>query len=286
MDFAKNDGPGSPAATPRKARGRPRGFNDSTEQNTIKSLDRAMTLLARLSELEGATLTGLADDLGESPSTLYRVLTTLQAHSIVETDDSDQTWHIGPGAFLIGSAFLRRTSLIDRSRPALRHLMRDSGETANLGILNEGQVLFVSQVETRAPIRAFFPPGTRSALHASGIGKVLMADMDDASLALLVAAGLPRYTENTLTEGDALIRDMEAIRARGYSLDDEERNEGMRCIAAPVRNAHDEVVAGLSLSGPTGRVTTARIPELASLVVAAAESVTRGLGGHPSATGQ
>lgn len=275
METPKND-----HRLPRKARGRPRAFNDTTAQNTIKSLDRAMVLLTRLSGLDSATLTGLADEMGEAPSTVYRVLTTLQAHGIVETEEEDQTWHVGPGAFLIGSAFLRRTSLIDRARPALWQLMRDSGETANLGILRGGEVLFVSQVETLAPIRAFFPPGTRSPLHASGIGKVFLADMDGRALAPLLAQGLTQYTEKTLTDPEAMRAELRAITARGYAVDDEERNEGMRCIAAPVRNTHGEVVAGLSLSGPTARVTPARVDELARLAIAAADEVTRGLGGR------
>ena len=90
-----------------KPRGRPRGFNDKTEQNTIKSLDRALVVLDELAEMESATLTALAQRLGESPATIYRVLITFQNRGIVEINDGAQTWHIGPKAFLIGSTFLR-----------------------------------------------------------------------------------------------------------------------------------------------------------------------------------
>ena len=237
-----------------------------------------MTILHVLSGLEAATLTALAQATGDPPATVYRVLLTLELHGIVQSDDVLQTWHVGPGAFLIGSTFLRRTSLVDRSRPVLRALMERSGETANLGILNEDCVLFVSQVETHAPIRAFFPPGTRSALHASGIGKVLLAAMDEGHLARIVAAGLTRYTPGTLTDPVRLEADLRVVRDRGYAIDDEERNEGMRCVAAPIRNAHGETVAGLSISGPTSRVTHGKVDGFADLVREAAGILSADLG--------
>ena len=93
----------------RRPRGRPRAFHDKTDQNTIQSLDRAMMILERLSASGGMTLSEIAGELDQSPATAYRVLTTLQTRGIVETDPAEQTWHVGAGAFRIGSAFLRRT---------------------------------------------------------------------------------------------------------------------------------------------------------------------------------
>ncbi|MEM7709501.1 MAG: HTH-type transcriptional regulator BhcR [Pseudomonadota bacterium] len=271
-----------PNDDPPRQRGRPRAFSDRTQQNTIKALDRAMHVLSALSQLESATLTNLAEVTGDPTASVYRVLVTLQAHGIVELDPSDQTWHVGPGAFQIGSAFLRRTSLIDRAREPMRDLMEATGETANLGIHRGGEVLFVSQIETHAPIRAFFPPGTRADLHASGIGKVLLAAMSQARRATLLPATLPGYTARTIADHDALEADLAMIAARGYALDDEERNEGMRCIAAPVRNLHGEVIAGLSISGPTARVTRERTEALSRRIMAAANDLSERLGARPT----
>jgi IclR family acetate operon transcriptional repressor len=264
-----------------RPRGRPRAFAAKTEQNTIQALDRAMRVLETLARLHEATLTALAQATGDAPATVYRILITLQARDIVEADEARQTWHVGPGAFLIGSGFLRRTSVVERSRPVLRRLMEDSGETANLGIASDDRVLFVSQVETHAPIRAFFPPGTRSDLHASGIGKVLLAHMPAPSRARILAAGLAGYTDRTLTDPTALERELERIRDEGHAIDDEERNLGMRCIAAPVRNAYGETVAGLSVSGPTSRVGRDKVPALADLVMEAGRAISAGLGAPP-----
>jgi IclR family transcriptional regulator, acetate operon repressor len=272
MDFAKNGG--------RKARGRPRGWADSSAQNTIKSLDRAMEIFEHLSEDSGQALSSLAANLGQAPATVYRVLVTLESRGLVEFDPVEQLWHIGPRAFVIGARFLRRTSLIDRARPIMRRLMETTGETANLGIVQEMSVLFVSQVETHASIRAFFPPGTLSPLHASGIGKALLAEMSSERLDRIIrTGGLPRYTEKTLIEANDLIADLSATRERGHAIDNEEKNLGMRCIAAPVFDAHEEAAAGISVSGPTSRMGAERTDVLATAVMEAATALTAAIGG-------
>jgi IclR family acetate operon transcriptional repressor len=265
----------------RKSRGRPRAWDDKTAQNTIKSLDRAMEVFEYLSEGQGKALSTLAADLDQSPATIYRILVTLEGRGLVEFDQLEQVWHIGPRAFVIGARFLKRTSLVERARPIMRQLMEQTGETANLGIEQNGHVLFVSQVETNASIRAFFPPGTLSRLHASGIGKALMAQMDVARVdKLLVAAPLEQFTDHTLTERGALMEDLATTRARGYAIDGEERNIGMRCIAAPVFDIHGEAVAGISVSGPTSRVGPERIADFSAAVVVAARALTAAIGGQ------
>ena len=267
---------------PRRSRGRPRGWEDKTDQNTIKSLDRAMMVFEYLGEFPGKTLSALASELGQSPATIYRILTTLEGRGLVEMETAEQVWHIGPSAFLIGATFLKRTSLVERARPVLRKLMEDTGETANLGIDRGGSVLFVSQVETHESIRAFFPPGTLSPMHASGIGKALLAEMDDARLERTFSkARLEKFTERTITDIEAMRRELRDIRTRGYSIDGEEKTHGMRCIAAAVFDINQEAIAGVSVSGPTNRVGPDQIPALSAAVIDAANAVTISLGGKP-----
>lgn len=265
----------------KRGRGRPKSWDDKGTQNTIKSLDRALEVLVQLGEMQGGTLSQVAGALDQSPATVYRVLTTFQGRGFVDFDEQTQVWTIGPAAFLTGSQFLRRTSLVERARPIMRELMEATGETANLGIERDGMVLFLGQVETHATIRAFFPPGTASAMHASGIGKALLCRMDDKrQRQVLAASQLEQYTPFTLTDPDAMIADLRASKARGYAVDAEERNIGMRCIAAPVFNVFGEVVAGISVSGPTTRITEDRIDVLAAHVMDAAARLTRAIGGN------
>lgn len=277
MDFQDN---GNSAG--RKARGRPRGWNDKTAQNTIKSLDRAMAVFEYLSDSQGMPLTMLADETEQSPATVYRILVTLEGRGLVEFDHEEQLWYIGPRAFVIGARFLRRTSLVDRARPIMRRLMEATGETANLGIEKEGKVLFLSQVETHASIRAFFPPGTLSPMHASGIGKALLAHMHSDQLdRFLAATDLQAFTEHSITGRAELLDNLRVIRDRGYSVDNEEKNDGMRCIAAPVFDTNQEAVAGISVSGPTSRVSQAAIQRLSRPVIEAAHDLTLAIGGRP-----
>lgn len=271
----------SPTSGQRRARGRPRDWDDKTSQNTIKSLDRAMEVFEYLSEAQGKALSTIASEMGQSPATVYRVLVTLEGRGLVDFDSAEQVWHIGPQAFVIGARFLHRTSLVERARPILRKLMEDTGETANLGIEKDRSVLFVSQVETNATIRAFFPPGTLSAMHASGIGKALMAHMDDSRLdRTLAGQGLEAFTEFTITDGTALRANLQQIKAQGYAIDGEEKNLGMRCIASPVFDASGEAVAGISVSGPISRVSEQDVDRLSRHVSAAAQELSLAIGGR------
>jgi len=266
-------------APTRRTRGRPKAWTDKTEQNTIKSLDRAMEVLDHLSTLAGATLSELAGDLGQSPATVYRILVTLEARGLVELDAEAQLWHVGPRAFLIGARYLRRTSVVDRARPILRRLMVETGETANLAIARDDHVMFVSQVECHDSIRAFFPPGTLSPMHASGVGKALLAEMSERRLAAhLQRAPLERFTGHTITEPARLRAELDATRAQGFAVDDEEKTLGMRCIAAAVFDWTGEAVAGLSVSGPVSRVSQAETQRLAGAVTRAAAELSAALG--------
>jgi IclR family acetate operon transcriptional repressor len=165
-------------------------------------------------------------------------------------------------------------------RAVMRALMESSGETANLGVEDEGEVVFISQVETHEAMRAFFRPGRRGAIHASGIGKALLAAMPDERVrALVEARGLKGFTANTLTSVKSLLGDLGEISARGWSLDNEEHTLGMRCIASVVYNEYGEAIAGVSISGPTVRVTDERLAELGEQVRQASLDITAAIGG-------
>ncbi|MEO0943338.1 MAG: HTH-type transcriptional regulator BhcR [Pseudomonadota bacterium] len=263
----------------RRSRGRPKAWADKTEQNTIKSLDRAMEVLEHLSTLQGESLSELARALDQSPATVYRVLVTLEGRSLVEFDAETQLWHVGAQAFVIGARYLRRTSLVDRATPILRDLMAETGETANLAVPRDAHVVFISQAECHHSIRAFFPPGSASPMHASGIGKALLAEHPPAMLdRLLVETPLETFTPFTLTEPDALLAELERTRQRGFAIDDQEKNLGMRCIAAPVTNWSGSAVAGISVSGPIARIGDGEIPTLAQAVMHAARDLSAALG--------
>ena len=268
-----------PSAEKRK-RGRPRLNKAETSGGTVQALDRGMQILRTLARDRSVTLSNLALNVGMPPSSAHRILSTLQNHGFVEFDETSQEWAIGIGAFRVGSAYLIRTNLIEASRKAMHKLMEDTEETANLAIAEDGHIVFVSQVETHNPIRAFFRPGTRSQMQTSGIGKALLASMSRKEVErILQKTGLPKFTPNSLTSPEALFADLETSAARGWALDDEERYSGMRCVAAPIYNAFGEAIAGISVSGPTVRFTNEVILRTGPVVRNAAAEVTEMIGG-------
>ncbi len=269
------------AEIPKRGRGRPKAFTPSPEQTTVQALDRAIVILRELAASEGGlTLTEIAEATGQAPATVYRVLSTFAGHRMVETQSERQLWFVGPEAFRIGSAFVGRSGIVEQARRVMRELMAETGETANLAVADGAQVIFLSQVETHHPIRAFFRPGTRGPIHAAGIGKALLAYYPAEDVDRLVGPGpFETYTPRTLADRAALETDLATIRARGWAMDDEERTLGMRCVAAPIFNEFREAVAGISISGPTVRVTPERASAIGAQVRAAADRVTQATGG-------
>ena len=266
----------------KRPRGRPRSVATVTTPGTVQALDRGLTLLRELADARSITLSDLAIRSKMPPSSTHRVLSTLQKHGYVELDETRQEWMIGIEAFRIGNTYLVRTNLVEAARKTLRHLMEETGETANLGIADSGDVVFVDQVETHNPIRAFFRPGTRGHMHSSGIGKVLLSDMPRWEVEKIIRdKGQPEFTPKTLTSSENLFNDLAATRERGWSIDDEERYSGMRCVASTIYNSFGEAVAGISVSGPTVRFPNHVISELGPKVKQAADEVTNAIGGKP-----
>lgn len=265
-------------------RGRPKGAGRvaaAEAGSSVQSLDRALRLCAVLAEADGLTLTAVAERVGLPVSTVHRLLATLAAHGWVEASEADQTWAIGVEAFRVGQAFPRRVRPLAAARPVMRELMEATGETANLGLFEGGDAVFVAQVESREPIRAFFRSGERRAAHASGIGKALLAAQSPERVARwLEGRRLEGFTERTIVTAERLRADLAATRVRGFAVDDEERSLGMRCIAAPIFDENGEAVAALSISGPSQRLDHDGLARLGPVVRAAADRVTRAIGGR------
>jgi IclR family acetate operon transcriptional repressor len=271
----------NPALPVKRSRGRPRLQTADSDTGAVQALDRGALLLKVVAEGNGLSLSEVSQVSGLPASSAYRLLTTLQRHGLVAFEEASQLWFVGIETFRLGSAFLRRRKLAEVGREVMTVLMTLTGETANLGLAEDTGVVFVSQVETHEAIRAFFRPGTRGSFHASGIGKAILAHLPPARAeALLATTSLDSFTPKTLTTGGALAADLAATRARGYSVDDEERHLGMRCVAAPIFNEYGEPVAGISISGPSVRVSVDRLETIGRQVTDAARQLTALIGGR------
>lgn len=266
--------------TPRPA-GRPRPA-EAERGGQVQSLSRALAVLEALARShDGLGLTELAQTVGLPTSTAHRLLTTLQQARFVRFDAAAGQWQVGVQAFVVGNAFARTRDLPPIARPYLRHLMEESGETANLYLAEEGgEAICLGQVESRRMMRAIARPGGRVKLHCSGAGKAILAWLPEREVGpILERHGLPAFTARTLATPRDLRAALAEVRARGFAVDDEEHEVGLRCVAAPVLDEHGAPLGGISVSGPTARIPDHRLALLGALVSETARAVTAEVGG-------
>src|ERR1700687_4951214 len=166
----------------------------------VQSLTRGLSILEALSNAEaGLTLTDLAHRVQLPPSTTHRLLGTLEKMGYVYQAGDLGLWYVGLQAFTVGSTFLANRDFVAQSHSYMRRLMEQSGETANLGIIDGTEAVFIDQVQCREMMRTIVKLGSRVPLHASGVGKAIFASLPDEQIdAILKVIGLPRITENTI----------------------------------------------------------------------------------------
>jgi IclR family acetate operon transcriptional repressor len=248
----------------------------------VKSLGRALLILDTLAQHpEGLTLAMLARAVDLPPSTAHRLLTTLQQRRFARFDPLGKSWQVGLQAFIVGNAFARARDVVLIARPHMRRLMEECGETVNLYVMTDSEAVCMAQIESRQMMRAASRPGGRVSLHNSAAGKAMLAHAPESDLTrILRLQGLPRLTGNTLVSVDALRADLEGVRLRGFAIDDEEYAMGLRCVAAAILDEHGAPLASVSVSGPTARISAARLHALGARVIDAASAATSEVGGR------
>ena len=239
----------------KRQRGRPRSFNAPTEPASVQALDRALRILAIVAGGDGLSLSEIAEK--KRPCRLHRLSNAHHArqprHGRVWSDRPALV--DGVETYRMGSAFLRRRNLVDRARSVMQQLMETTGETAISAL---PRMIAWSSSARSKPIRhpRLLPARHRSSFHASGIGKAIMAHLPPERVTPSSARQVSKPSPpGRLPILESLSRDLQEIKARGWSVDDEERHPGMRCIAAAIFNEFGEPVGGISVSGPTVRVT-------------------------------
>jgi len=221
----------------------------------VQSLERAIDVLEALARAERALGVGEVAEATRLPQgTVHRLLQTLQARGYVRRAES-RKYSLGTGAVRLGTA--AQGALARSARPHLAELVRLSGETANLAVLEGDDVVYVEQVSSPHTLRMFAEVGRHVPPHSTAVGKVLLAALPrDRVVALLQRTGLPARTPATITRVEDFLAELDRTLERGWAADEEEQETGVRCVAAPVgRDGH--VVAALSVSGPADRFTTA-----------------------------
>ncbi|WP_110601973.1 IclR family transcriptional regulator [Salinicola lusitanus] len=265
--------------TKRRAVGRPAGGKSSGGHS--QSLVRGLNILEMLAATpDGLALSDVAEDVGLAPSTTHRLLQALFQQGFITQDVESGLWKIDVKTFRIGNSFLEARDFVATARPFLRQLTATSGETANLGIRDDGMVVYLAQSESKQMMRMITRLGSRAPLHASGVGKALLAWMPPQEFEQIVAGRtLEGETPNTLTNVETLRDQLVEIRRQGYAVDREEHAIGLNCVAATLHDESGLPLAAISVSGPVARIDDSRLPELAALVAETAREITVKIGG-------
>jgi DNA-binding IclR family transcriptional regulator len=243
----------------------------------VQSVDRALTVLEVLARVGEAGVTEIAGELNVHKSTAFRLVTTLESHRLVEQTTDRGRYRLGVGVLRLAGATTARLDLVQEARPVCRQLAADTGETVNIAVLSEHSALYLDQVAGSSALQPHNWVGQHIPLHATSNGKVLLSDLDDQQLSDLLGS-MPRYTALTITRRARLREELADVRERGYAVAVDELEEGLTAVAAPIRNAHGDVVASMSVSGPTFRLSDDRVDEVVPLLVEAAAEVSHRLG--------
>ena len=249
----------------------------------VQVLDRAVAILQLLAdtphELGAAEI---AERLALHKSTIHRLLMVLEHHGFIRKNADTGKCALGLKLFELGSRAAKGLSLREHAQPFLARLVRETGETAHIGVLDEGDMMSVASVEGPRTLRMPSTVGRRTPAHCSAVGKAVLAFLPQSTLDELIARRpLIALTAKTLATTGALAAELRRIRVRGYAIDDEEIEKGLRCVAAPVRDFTGQVVGALSVAGPTFRITKKKVPALAGSVLAVAGDLSVELGYRP-----
>jgi len=257
--------------------------NNENAPITVQAVERALLILETLAEAAAPiTITEIAQKTNLTLGTTHRLLYTMMQKGFVEQNNENSKYRLGIKAFQIGNAAAYAKDLRSVARPVMEDLQQIYNETVNLATLDGTEVVYVDQVESTSIVlvRMFARTGNRGPAYCTGSGKVLLSSLPQDKLEDIVySTELKKYSNETITEPELLLKELNRVKQEGYALDLGERDEGVRCVAAPIKNYEGQVVAALSMSGPSTRITTQFIRnELVDAIKEAAKIISLQLG--------
>jgi DNA-binding IclR family transcriptional regulator len=254
------------------------GSNPGVTTGAAKALVKGLALVELVAAAPAPVrLTDLVDGSGLPRSTTLRLLAALVEAGVLEADP-DRGYSLGPQLAVWGQQYLERLDVAQKATDLMRELAEDARETCFLGVREHRQVLYVACADGPQAVRPVARVGSRNPLHCTGIGKALMAFAPPQLAAEYVEGEMERRTQRTITEPAALLEELERTRERGWAIDDIENEEGVRCIAAPVRDHLGAVVAAMSVAAPAYRFAHEELLELAPTVLKATTELSRRIG--------
>ncbi|HST85647.1 MAG TPA: IclR family transcriptional regulator [Kineosporiaceae bacterium] len=250
----------------------------------VQSVDRALAVLDLLAQRGEVGVTELAAELGVHKSTAFRLVTALERRQLVEQVGDRGKYRLGLGILRLAAATTGRLEVTREGQAVCERLARELGETVNVAILDEGSAVNVLQEFGNAAVGSRNWIGRRTALHATSSGKVLLAFADETLRKSVLSEPLERHTPRTVTDPAELRRQLDDAVRLGWAATNEELEVGLTAIAAPIRDGSGKVVAAVSVSGPSYRLTAESFIDVAPRLIAGAAEISTRLG-HYSANG-
>ena len=246
----------------------------------LKALDKSLAILEILSqENSPLSIAELSKRLCIYPSTIHRILDTLRYWRYVEQDSHTQKYQLGLKVLELGMAKLQGMELVKEAASYLKELQNQLNETVHLAILEEGEVLYLDKRESSQSIRMVSQVGGRLPAHCTGLGKVLLAYLDEEEQEKVIKEkGLFRFTENTITNKKKLREELSKVREQGFAEDRGEHEKDVRCLAAPVKDHRGTVIAAVSLAVPAFRMNASKKKKLKKTLIQAGEDISERLG--------
>ena len=250
------------------------------KQKNVPAVERALNILELLGESkEPLSFTQILKQLHISKPSLSRLLCNLKERDYIQHNTTTKKYGLGINLLHLGNRVLERIDIREKAQPFLRELMEKSGETVELGILDDDALLFIDKWESSKSIRLFAQVGSRfSKLHASAPGKVLLTYIPEEDFKRFIRKGLVKVTKHTITKIGKLGEELEKIKKQGYGFDDQEVREGVRRFASPVFNHQGNLTGVVGIAGPAFRMPLKKKPTLGKMVKAIAEKISKSLG--------
>jgi IclR family KDG regulon transcriptional repressor len=258
----------------------PRNAADpKSKPGRLSSVTTAIRLLKAFSESEEEIgVSALAQRLGVAKSTVHRLAVTLVAEGLLEQNPETERYRLGIGLFGLGTLVRRRMDLSNEARPYLFDLRERTHETVLLGVPTDTEIMYVYNLESPHSLRMRSDIGVRRPGYCTAVGRAIFAFASEETVERLLAPPLAQRTPKTVTVPGALRSMLAEVRSRGYAIEDEESEPGIRCIAAPVRGAGGAVVGALGIAGPTQRLNLSALRALAAPLIEATAAISVRLG--------
>jgi DNA-binding IclR family transcriptional regulator len=249
---------------------------------SVQSVDRAIRILELLADHGEAGVTEIAAELDVHKSTAFRLVSALEGRGLVDQNGERGKYRLGTGLIRLAGSTIARMDVVQEGRAVCRALAAGTGETANLAVLSDGAVLYLDQAAGSTAVQLHNWVGQRVPVHATANGRVLLADLTDDQVVTLVGEDLPTFTPATLSTAEALVGALVRVRHEGFAVVVDELEIGLTAVAAPIRSLRGDVVASVSVSGPSFRMTAGGTEEAVAEVRAAAAEISRRLGWGPT----